>query len=282
MNEGVAAADVETWKAAVGRTETRTESLDVESLRRFAAATGADLDVERAQPSLAHWAFFLPVAAGADIGPDGHPKRGGFMPAIPLPRRMFAGAAIRFSAPLALGRPATRSSTIADVKHKPGRSGDLVFVEVDHTITQEHGVSVFERQTIVYRPAGESDAERVAVIVPTPQPEAVGDVQWQPGAVDLFRFSAVTFNSHRIHYDAPYVTAVEGYPGLVVHGPFTATKLHGYARSRLGRPLNSFSFRATAPLFVDQPIRLTGGDQPGAFRAIRCDGVVAMTTLAGL
>ena len=155
MTDRVRPEDVQAWQASVGRSESRTETLGVEPLRRFAAAIGQDLDVERAQPSLAHWAYFLPLFPDSEMGPDGHPRRGGFMPAITLPRRMFAGAKITFETPLKLGKPATRESKIATVTHKAGKTGDLVFVEVDQAITQDGAVAVTERQTIVFRGIGE-------------------------------------------------------------------------------------------------------------------------------
>ncbi len=268
--------DVEAWRTWIGKSESRTEILETESLRRFAAAIGEDLDVEKTQPSLAHWAFFLPVVSPDQIGPDGHPKRGGFLPAITLPRRMFASSHMRFGEALKLGRLATRTSVIADVKHKPGKSGDLVLVDVENTIMQDGNTCVVERQTIVYRDEG----GRTPAVVAVDQTKGAADVIWQPGPVDLFRFSAVTFNSHRIHYDHAYTTDVEGYPGLVVHGPFTASKLYGYAAKSAG-PLKTYAFRATAPLFVGQPVRLTAGEAAGEVRAVRCDGTTSMSATAG-
>ncbi len=264
------AGQVATWQSWVGRSETRSEILCAESLRRFAAALGEPLDVERVAPSLAHWAFFLPVVAPEELGPDGHPRRGGFLPPITLPRRMFAAADMLFHGPLQLGAPATRTSRIDAVTHKAGRSGDLLLVEIVHDIVQHGAPRVTERQTIVYRDAGAPTAPVVAVDVPA----VPDDICWQPRSVDLFRFSAVTFNSHRIHYDLPYATHEEGYPGLVVHGPFTAARLFALA-ARTGTP-RRFAFRALAPLFVDQPVRLRPGDAPGSFVALRCDGVAAM------
>jgi 3-methylfumaryl-CoA hydratase len=262
--------DVAQWQGWAGKTETRSERLDREALRRFAAAIGESLDVDQDQPSLAHWAFFLPVAPADGIGPDGHPKRGGFLPPITLPRRMFAASDMVFHEPLALDREAERISTILDVTHKAGRSGDLVLVKVEHRITQAGQDRVSETQTIVYRNAGAA----TPAVVPGEVTKADGDVLWLPGPVDLFRFSAVTFNSHRIHYDLPYATGEEGYPGLIVHGPFTATRLFGHAR-RNGRTPTSYSFRAVAPLFCGQPVLLTD-DDAGNCRAIRCDGADAM------
>lgn len=259
------------WQSWVGRSETRTEMLCAESLRRFAAALGEDLDVERMPPSLAHWAFFLPVVAPDELGHDGHPKRGGFLPPVTLPRRMFAAADMVFHAPLRLGEPATRTSRIDAVTHKAGRSGDLLLVDLVHDIAQGGAPRVTERQTIVYRDAGAPTPPVVAADLPG-EP---GDIAWQPRGVDLFRFSAVTFNSHRIHYDLPYATGEEGYPALVVHGPFTAARLFAFAL-RAGVTPRGFTFRALAPLFADQPVRLRRGDAPGTVVAIRCDGAIAM------
>lgn len=264
------ADDIAYWQNWVGKTETMSQRLEVESLRRFAAALGEPLNVETQQPSLAHWAFFLPVAGPDQIGHDGHSKRGAFLPPISLPRRMFAASEMRFYGALALGKEATRISRILSVTHKNGRSGNLMLVEVLHEIAQGDELRVGERQTIVYRDAGDP--------IPAAAPAEVGthpdDVNWQPGTVDLFRFSAVTFNSHRIHYDLPYAMVEEGYPGLVVHGPFTAARLLGHAR-RDGRNPSAFAFRALAPLFAGQPILLTmkGKDE---LAAIRCDGTTAM------
>lgn len=285
MSAPLPEAEIAHWREWIGREEVREQRLDAESLRRFAAAVGEDLAVEARLPSLAHWAWFLPVASAAQIGEDGHPRRGGFLPPVSLPRRMFAAASMRFPAPLQLDAPATLTSVIADVKHRSGRSGDLVFVEVERRIAQKGTVRVEERQTLVYREAG-GPVPPVAV-----RPEAEFDPEdavWTPGPVDLFRFSAVTFNAHRIHYDRPYATGVEGYPDLVVHGPFTAVRLFALARARAGRMPARFAFRAVAPLFVAQPVRL-GADRAAeaegggevAVRALRCDGEVAMTATAG-
>jgi 3-methylfumaryl-CoA hydratase len=270
----VTTAQIQEWQSAVGRTQTRTEVLDPESLRRYAAAIGEDLEVERAHPSLGHWAYFQPLIANSDLTLDGA-SRGTFLPSISLPRRMFAGATFRFGAPLRLGRAARMVSTIAELKHKSGRSGDLVFIEVEDVISQENAVCVAERRTIVYRDAGAPPAAVTAAPISLTAQEEL----WQPGPIDLFRFSAATFNSHRIHYDTVYTREDEGYPGLLVQGPFTAAKLFGYARRRAGRQPRIFSFRAELPLYVSQPVRLTA-DDGAAVAAIRCDGATAMTASA--
>jgi 3-methylfumaryl-CoA hydratase len=271
------AEDIEAWRGHIGRSEVRRQVLDVETLRRFAAAVGADLDVERQAPPLAHWAFFLEVVGPGDIGPDGHPTRGrSIMPAISLPRRMFASASMRFAEPLVLGRAAEMTLTVADVKHRVGKTGELVLVEVDRVLTQDGRERIAERQTIVYRGAGEATPP----VQPVDLPEQAGEEIWRPGPVDLFRFSAVTFNSHRIHYDQAYVRNEEGYPDLIVHGPFTACKLAALAtRTKPGKTMKTFSFRAISPLFVGQPVRLAPA-AAGEVEAIRCDGAIAMSASA--
>jgi 3-methylfumaryl-CoA hydratase len=266
----VSEADIALWRSWIGRSERQTELLDAQALRRFASAIGEGMEVERAPPCLAHWAFFLPVCAAAELGEDGHPRRGGFLPPVSLPRRMFAASEMNFGAALRLGDEATLASTIAEVKHKAGKSGDLVFVEVARVVSQHGAECVRELQTIVYRQTGER--------TPPVQDSVVGEGEaWRPGAVDLFRFSAVTFNSHRIHYDAPYAREVEGYPGLVVQGPFIAAKLFAQARRELGGSPRRFAFRAQAPAFAEQPLYIGAGDATGELKAVRGDGLTAVS-----
>ena len=259
---------IEDW---IGRTQAEQAVLDPEVCRRYAAAMGARLDVEGAFPPLGHWAYFNEAAAPTDLGPDGHPRRGGFMPPVALPRRMFAAASFRFEGPLELGSPAERVSTIADVRRRTGRSGELVLVDVERRLSQRGAAKLTETQTIVYREAG-------APTSPVVDKGVAGEGEvWRPTPVDLFRFSAATFNGHRIHYDDPYARGVEGYPGLVVHGPFTAAKLVALASRRAAAPLKTFSFRALAPLFVGQPVLLRQAAEPASVEAVRCDGERAMT-----
>lgn len=262
---GTTQAQVEEWRTVIGREMIECQPLEELPLRRYARAVGST-DGE-ARPPLPHWAFFLPCPRDGEIGLDGHPERGGFLPAITLPRRMFAAASIRFEGPVETGVDGRMRSVVADVTHKSGRSGDLVFVEVDKTLVQQGTVRVRERQTYVYRGDGGP------VAMPEPAVPAPRGEVWQPNEVNLFRFSAATFNGHRIHYDKPYATEVEGYPALVVHGPYTAAKLAALAM-RDGT-LAEFSFRAMAPLFLGQPIflRKAAADM---VEAIRCDGAIAM------
>ena len=214
-------------------------------------------------PPLWHWLYFLPIAAQSDIGPDGHAKRGGFMPPVPLPRRMWAGSDFEFHAPLRVGDALSRTSTIVDVKEKSGRTGSLIFVKVRHEIrcSGAEKVALTEHHNIVYRAAAEPGD-----VTPPPQ-AAPADSAWQrsivPDDVLLFRYSALTFNGHRIHYDRQYVTEVEGYPGLIVHGPLIATLLMDLLRRQQpeARVLR-FEFKAVRPTFDTHAFSVHG--QPSA------------------
>ena len=265
------ANEIADWQGHVGRTERKVQYLDRASLRRFAVAAGLDPDIDRNPPALAHWAWFADVVADAGLGSDGHPLRGGFLPAVRLPRRMFAASKMSFETLLTLDEEAELEQSIVDVRHRSGKTGDLVFVDVDRLLSQAGRVRVRERQTIVYREQGTS------VSLPEVKIGIAGATEWRPSPVALFRFSAVTFNAHRIHYDRDYATCEEGYPDLVVHGPFAATKLAAFAERQSGRRLGAFAFRAEAPLFVSQPIYLEAGVTSDIFRVRRCDGVAAMT-----
>lgn len=272
------AGELEDAVAAIGRSETRSIMLDAESLRRLSLAIGGNGEIEARQPVLAHWAWFLPMPTDDEIGADGHPKRGGFLPALPsLPRRMFASTTMRFEAPLLLDRAASMNQMVADVTHKAGSTGDLVFVEVERNLAQGGRTCVAERQTLVYRAPGDAAPMALPDCAAGADVAPEGGEVFTPGTPNLFRFSAVTFNGHRIHYDLPYAREVEGYPSLVVHGPLLASRL-GELAARKG-PLASFSFRAQAPCFVDQPVRLVAAGE-GEFHALRCDGAVATVAKA--
>jgi 3-methylfumaryl-CoA hydratase len=244
----------------VGRSESRTDQVTATPM----AALAATLDRAApppmpgdALPPLWHWLYFLPLARQSELGPDGHPKRGGFLPPVPLPRRMWAGGRLAFSQPLRVGERIERKSTIIDVNTKEGRAGPLVFVLVRHEIHGARGLAMTEEHDIVYR-ADPQPGERAA----TPR-SAPKNPTWQqsvrPDDVLLFRYSALTFNGHRIHYDRRYVTDVEGYPGLVVHGPLIATLLNELLRNALPeRNLTAFTFRALSPLFDIAPFSVNG------------------------
>jgi 3-methylfumaryl-CoA hydratase len=198
-------------------------------------------------PLTLHWCLAPPIAAMSDIGPDGHPVRGGFLPPIPLPRRMWAGGELEILDRIVAGDAIERSSRIAAIDLKQGRSGALCFVGVDHLIATPRGVAVRERQNLVYRPA---ETNPVATPPRTPARAAEHSLKLHADPVLLFRYSALTFNGHRIHYDRPYAMGEERYPGLVVHGPLQAALLVEFAAELAkGRPPRRFSFRGIRPLF---------------------------------
>ncbi len=245
------AVDLDHLRKWIGRTETRIDRATVAPIAALSATLDRD-DPEPLQgsdvPPLWHWLYFLPLARQSDIGPDGHAKRGGFLPPVPLPRRMWAGGRLEFHHPVKVGDDLARLSRIIDVSAKEGRSGTLAFVTVRHEISNAGGVALDEEHDIVYREHPRADAP-----VPKPQP-APNDEAFSreivPDPVLLFRYSALTFNGHRIHYDRSYVTGMEGYPGLIVHGPLIATLLVDLLRRHLPQArVRRFSFRAMRPLF---------------------------------
>ncbi|KQR55564.1 MaoC family dehydratase N-terminal domain-containing protein [Acidovorax sp. Leaf160] len=257
-------AHLQSWQ---GRSESTDDVIAAAPVRGLAATLDRDDPAPHdgtVLPPLWHWAYFLPHARQGAIGPDGHPLRGGFLPPVPLPRRMWAGGRLRWAAgnPLRVGDAARRDSRIVSVSHKAGRSGDLLFVQVEHTYSNAHGMALVEEHDIVYRAAAQPG---------DPAPAAVAAEQgaaWQreivPDDVLLFRYSALTFNGHRIHYDRRYVTQVEGYSGLVVHGPLIATLLLDLLRRQRpgGAAVAAFAFKAVRPTFDLHPFRLNG--QPSA------------------
>jgi 3-methylfumaryl-CoA hydratase len=201
-----------------------------------------------AAPFTVHWCLAQPVFPMSELGPDGHPSRGGFLPPVPLPRRMWAGGELEFLDGLRVGDEVSRTSRIADVTMKTGSTGQLCFVSVDHLIATTRGPAIRERQDIVYRDA--SPASPAPERPTAPPPAARHRETHMADAVLLFRYSALTFNGHRIHYDRDYVTRVEGYPGLVFHGPMQAALLVEFAaRLHGGQAPGKFRYRGVQPLF---------------------------------
>ena len=236
-----------------------------------------------ALPPLWHWLYFLPLHKLSESGRDGHAAKGGFLPPVPLPRRMWAGSRFRFLSPLRIGARAEKVSTIARVDPKQGRSGALCFVTLAHDIHQDGAHCIAEEHDIVYR---EDPAPGAAPPVPQMAPQASDFSRTiRPDPVLLFRYSALTFNGHRIHYDQPYATGVEGYPGLVVHGPLLATLLMDLLRRQdMGR-VTGFAFRALATITDTADFAVHGARQPdGSVRlwARRADGALAMDATATL
>ncbi len=250
----------------IGRSE---EVSDIATATPYAALSATfDRPAERPAvgtplPGLWHWLYFLPLHRQSEIGPDGHAKRGGFLPPVPLPRRMWAGSQFTFHQPLRIGDAMTRTSTIHDVTEKSGRSGPLVFVKVRHEIRRagETDIALTEFHDIVYREAAKPDD-----VAPPPKAapdNATWEKKWVPDDVLLFRYSALTFNGHRIHYDRKYVTEVEGYPGLIVHGPMVATMLLDLLRHQLpDAELASYEFRAVRPVFDINHFFVCGAPEP--------------------
>ncbi|HYZ62192.1 MAG TPA: MaoC family dehydratase N-terminal domain-containing protein [Acetobacteraceae bacterium] len=268
------------YDSYIGKTETSTDMVSPRLVEGLAATLG--LPVPATLPPLWHWMLFQNWVAPGELGPDGHPRRGGFLPPVhDLPRRMWAGGRVRLLAPLRPGDRVTRTSTILAVAEKQGGSGRLVFVTVRHAIAGPAGPAIDEEQDIVYR-GTEGAAVKPATQVADPLPP--GDRlrrEVLPDPVLLFRYSALTGNGHRIHYDMDYVRQVEGYPGLVVHGPLQATWLAGLLADE---PVASFGFRGQRPAFHGNPLVLEG--RPGGpgylLRTLDPSGAVCMQAEATL
>ena len=243
----------------IGRTESDVDYVTVPAVHRLAAT----LDIDRPMPKMGdalpigwHSILFPRVVRQSQIGKDGHPERGDFLPPVPLPRRMFAGKRVTYRAPLQIGDEVHRESTIQSVTPKTGRSGQMVFVTVKTDIVSPRGIAIVEEQDIVYR-------EEPAPNAPPPPPQrAPGTAVWKkvvtPDVVMLFRYSALTFNGHRIHYDHPYVTGVDGYPALVMNGGLTTLLAHELVREHAQKPLHYIASRNVRPLFVDRPFTVCG------------------------
>jgi len=269
-------ATVAQW---VGRTETMQDIATASPLAGLSTALDHPVPLRPPEvvPPLGHWMYFLPRTRQSDIGDDGHPRRGGFLPPVNLPRRMWAAGDVWFHRAIPVNVPVTRRSSILDVARKDGKSGRLVFVKVAHEITTPGGVAVTETQDIVYREASSTGAADATA----PPPAAPA---WErvvtPDSVLLFRYSALTFNAHRIHYDREYARHEEGYPGLVVHGPLTATLLMDlFLRYNPDTRVTRFRFRARRPVFDNHPLTLCGAPRQGGadLWALDHTGVVAMT-----
>ena len=254
--------------------------LDTAHARRIAATLDSATAVRAGEPlpSLWHWAYFTPTAATASLGHDGHPRLSSPRLAE-FPRRMWGAGTVTWQGDLVVGEPATRTTTITSVKNTTGATGALMIVGLQHVYGQGDHDVIVEQQSIVYR--GPADPVPLPVDAAAPTPDA-GVVQYErrPDPALLFRFSAVTFNAHRIHYDAPYAADVEGYPGLVVHGPLTSLQLAHHVERTTGRCLGRWQFKATAPMFAGcvqwfqcHPV---AHDGTGVARVVRNDGAVAM------
>jgi 3-methylfumaryl-CoA hydratase len=278
------------WQAWIGREEVRCDRVDPQALARWLATLDREQPEGGLVPQAYHWCLCLPDAPTAALGPDGHPLRddgpGSFLPPVPLPRRMWASSKVEFLAPLMADNAVERRSRIASVTEKSGSSGQLVFVDLVHETSGPAGLAVREVQSLVYRAAAEPGTP--------PAPPPLGDGRFDPAPWTahrvvvpnealLFRFSALTFNSHRIHYDAPHARDAENYRGLVVHGPLTATLLLDLARRELGdNALRSFAFRGLSPAICGETLHLVmrGSDGNYELGAFAPDGRQVMSATA--
>ena len=266
-----------TW---VGKTEQRADCIRPQPAN-FMRAT---LDLQRAEfqcgdglPPAWHWLYFLEARPARELGRDGHPRLGGFLPPVALPRRMWAGSRMTFVAPIHIGERLTKHSRITAVTRKRGSTGELCFVTVLHELRQGERIKLSEEHDIVYR----EDPTPGQPAPPAPDAPADADIEQtiEPNSTLLFRYSALTFNGHRIHYDLEYARQVEGYPGLVVHAPLTATLLLALAQTHLPRiPIEQFRFRAVSPLFHSATFKIGLQRQPAqtVVWAANNDGKLAM------
>jgi len=267
--------DIDDW---LGRTEQHTDTLRAQPARFMQATLGRvpDLNEGDMLPPLWNWLYFLEAKPAGELGRDGHPAKGGFLPPVAQPRRMWAGGRFTFHAPLLFGDSVRRHSTITGIDSKEGRTGQLCFVTVQHEIYSGGTLAVTEEHDIVYREDPSPGAK------PQPLKQAPVDAEFsemiEPSPVLLFRYSALTFNGHRIHYDVDYARSIEGYEGIVFHGPLTATLLVDLAERTVGCPPSGFSFRGLAPIAGNEPFHIEGRRDGDSVRlwARRHDGALAM------
>jgi len=243
--------DLDHLRQWIGRTEEASDVVTAQLTKGLRATLFQEIGQPKpgdAAPLTVHWCLAQLVYPMSELGPDGHPRRGGFLPPVPLPRRMWAGGELEFFEPLRVGDEATRSSRIADVTMKTGSTGVLCFVAVEHLITTARGTAIQERQDIVYREMSATPAAAPAKPAAPPL-TAQHRESHVSDPVLLFRYSALTFNGHRIHYDRDYATRIEGYPGLIFHGPMQAAMLVEFAAKLRGAAPKKFSYRGVQPLF---------------------------------
>ena len=255
--------DLQHLRQWIGKTHVDHDVLSSRHARLMAATLGipqSDLVSGHPLPPLWHWLYFLDGLASEELGRDGHPARGGFLPPVPLPNRMWAGGQLEFKKALPLDGSVEKRSSIVSIEHKQGRSGELVFVTVLHEILHAGEVAISEHHDIVYKEATPVDSNKPFAAMP----QATHSYEWLPTSTTLFRYSALTFNGHRIHYDADYCREVEHYASQVIHGPLNATLLAGYAERIAGKPVKLFNYRGVRPALLGATLTLNavheGGD----------------------
>ncbi|CAB1221788.1 hypothetical protein [Acinetobacter bouvetii] len=268
------------FNAWIGKKETVTDFSNL----RPAAMMQAILNQPNKQltelPHLYHWFYFLPVVDGIELAEDGHPKKGNFLPPIPFPKRMWAGGRLEFLHPIGINQNIRRESEITKIELKHGKSGDMYFVTVKHSIFAENTLAIIEEHDIVYREASNQVQTAAAVAPAESQTRNYSyKTQFPVDTVTLFRYSAITFNGHRIHYDRPYAMQKEGYPGLIVHGPLLATLLlHHFTQQYPHKQVTHFEFRAVNPVFDFNEFHICGDIQAdqGALWIEKTDGQICM------
>ena len=275
--------DIDHLRSWIGRTESSSETLSQTTARQFAATFDRDWPSAPGHeaPLLIHLCLAQPIAPMLGLGRDGHPALGGFLPPIPLPRRMWAGGECKFQSPIRVGETVTRTSTIKDVRLKQGRTGLLCFVTVEHIVTSNGRAALRERQDIVYR---DTPTAARGKLTAKPSPAAIGEHSRvvDPHPTLLFRYSALTFNGHRIHYDKPFCIDTEGYPGLVVHGPMQATMLCQYAADLRRRAPKTFAFRSLSTIYDNTNFTLNAATNDDGLKlwTAHNGGPVAMDAVA--
>ena len=243
----------------LGKSEIKTTVIDTRQAELLAATFDTDTPKkDDALPACWHWAWFNDAKPHSELGRDGHPKRGGnaLLPPITLPRRMWAGGEIKFLNPIIIGKEITKTSTIENIAEKNGSTGQLCIVTVLHELFDGKTLCISEQQNLVFREDPNSNKSKVILIAPPKNAELSRIIK--PDPVTMFRYSALTFNGHRIHYDVDYARDIEGYEGLVFHAPLTATLLLGLANEMADKPISHFNYRATAPLFGHQDFSIHG------------------------
>lgn len=254
---------MENFDAWVGKTESTSDFSNVRTIQMLQALLNQKDNMINHLPDLSHWLYFLPIFNQQELSDDGHPRKGGFLPPIPFPKRMWAGGRLQFLRPIALNQNIRRDSEIIKVEFKQGKSGNMYFVTVKHSVYAKNELVIVEEQDIVYRDVSNQVQPAVSQsAIPTPSIESKPFSYKQAFPIDtptLFRYSALTFNSHKIHYDRPYAMQEEGYPGLVVHGPLLATLLvHYFKQNYPNKHIATFDFRALSPVFDFDHIYVCG------------------------
>ena len=268
----------DTW---IGKKEISKDFVSSRPVEMMQALLNEEDKNLRILPHLYHWFYFLPIVDGQELAEDGHPKKGSFLPPIPFPKRMWAGGRLQFLHPIHINQNIRRESEILNVELKHGKSGDMYFVTVKHSIFAEDILAIVEEHDIVYRDVTNQvqTNQNSTQNTVTESRSATYKRLFPLDTVSLFRYSAITFNGHRIHYDRPYATQIEGYPGLIVHGPLLATLLlHTFKKENPTKEVTSFEFRAVNPIFDFNEFQICGDIQnnSGELWIEKVDGLVAM------